>query len=162
MAALGWLPVSGGRRRRRRRRRREMILTDANLFLRPCPWCVSIGSRGPGISPAALGLPPLPSAPLLTRCCWGRCWHQTLVQPLKHCQASLCVSSWPSQDWELTSADRRLSPPPWEVTTAFNAVARGEGGGGERERGNSHLCHVYGAQAHQWGIIIAAIWLRDK
>lgn len=114
-----WVAVSGGRRS-------EGILTDANLFCihalmyvngQPRPWdqrgCVWITS-------AVWNKPS----------CYSRCWHRTL----QHCQASLYVSSWPSQGWELTSADRRLSPPVREVT-AVNAVPEGED--------DSHLRRVY-------------------
>lgn len=94
MAALGWLcqEAGGGREYW------LMLICFASML-----WCVSIGSQGPGIRAAVLGLPlwfelnPHPAAadmmlrPLLT---------PDPCLALQHCRASLYISSWPSQDCE--------------------------------------------------------------
>lgn len=139
MAALGWLRQEAGGGREYW----LMLICFASML-----WCVSIGSRGPGISAAVLGLPPwleLNPHPASDMMMLGALLTPDPHLTLQHCQASLCVSSWPSQDWELSSVDRRLSPAAREVT-AVNAVPGGED--------DSHLCHVYGAGAHQGGIMI--------
>lgn len=87
------------------------------------------------------------------------CWQWLVMMPrqpvtpdprrtLQHCLASLFVSSWPSEDWELTSADRWLSPPTREVI-AVNAVPGWHAGRG----GDGHPCHVHEALSHRGGII---------
>lgn len=125
MAALGWLcqEAGGGRGYWR------MLICFVSML-----WCVSIGIRGRWISAAVLGLQQWFDwtliLPLLTWCS-GRCWNQIPLSRPPSLSCSLYVSPWPSQDWELTSIDRRLSPPAIQVN-AVNALPRRED--------DSHLC----------------------
>lgn len=145
MAALGWL-LSGGRRR-------EIILTDANLFCVHALMCVNRQSRPwDQLGPCSDYHPRFELNPHPPVCPADMMLRRSLLtprpssRPLSNTVRPHYVSALdPHKTGELTSTDRRLSPPAREVT-AFNAVPRGEG--------DSHLCHVYGAQAHQCGIVI--------
>lgn len=87
-------------------------------------WCVSIGSRGPGINVVRARITnwTLIKTPLTW--CYGHCWHQSLScspppqPPLSSLIIHLLLTF---TKWELTRADRRLSPQDGEVT-AVNAV----------------------------------------
>lgn len=143
MAAL-WVAVSGGRREGEREYW-LMLICFASML-----WCVSIGSRGPGINAAVLGLPLRSNwtfiLPLLTWYYWPPLTPDPLSSPptlsgLIICQLLTLTRLGINQRWQTT-----VTTKPREVT-AVNAVP----GGGEDD---SHLCHVYGAQAHQCGTMI--------